>query len=189
MESAIPSSATADMSSSHLEALQTVGSLGDLFHISFAVQDLEAAMSLYATLFGGTATQTLDSESWARMPQVSDSPTRVRDRVAWLVGGALPIEFHEGGPGSPWHNPNSILDFHHVAYYVNDLDEAAAALQAHGFELEMTTVHRGTGIVGMAYLRHPNGLRVEIQGAGDCESMEAWVLGEPLILDWIKDLL
>lgn len=162
--------------------------LGEVFHLAFAVSDLHDAMGTYQSLAGGTRTDPADLEALVHAPLLSSEPIRIRGRVCWRVGNHPPIEFWQGEPGSPWHSDRPGMDFHHVAYYVDDLDDAATALRASGFEMEITPYHRGDGILGFAYLRHPGGLRVEIQGSADRAAMEAWMRGEPLVIDWFDEL-
>lgn len=162
--------------------------LGEVFHLALAVGDLDEAMSSYQSLAGGTRTEPADLEALVHAPRLSDRPIRIRGRVCWLVGNRPPIEFWQGEPGSPWHIEGQGINFHHMAYYVDDLDEAAASLIAQGFELEITPYHHGDGILGFAYLRHPGGLRVEIQGSADRPKMEAWMRGEALEIDWFGNL-
>lgn len=163
--------------------------LGEIFHIAHAVTDLEEALAIYSGLTGARGrTSPIDVDCHVRMPMVADEPVRIRGTVAWLVDGPVPVEFWQGGPGSPWTVDHGQVALHHVGYWVSDLDGAAAALAAQGFELEVTPDHNGDGILGFAYLRRGDGWRVEIQCSTDRDAMAAWMRGEPADISWFREL-
>lgn len=80
------------------------------------------------------------------------------------------------------------MPFHHIAYYVDDLDAAARSLDEQGFTLDLAPYHDGEGILGFAYFRNAGGLRIEIQNINDKPAMDAWLRGEPLQVDWFAEL-
>ncbi|MGC0422725.1 VOC family protein [Embleya sp. AB8] len=162
--------------------------LGEVFHVAYAVGDLtEAADSLIA-LNGGTVTEPVPIEALVVAPALSVDPVRVGGRLCWMPAAEPPVELWEGGAESPWSCPAGGMRFHHIGYYVDDLDAAARGLEEQGFTLDLTPYHDGEGILGFAYFRNPGGLRIEIQNIDDKPAMDAWLRGEPLQVRWFAEL-
>ncbi|GCD99050.1 VOC family protein [Embleya hyalina] len=162
--------------------------LGEVFHVAYAVEDLAGAADALIALGGGTVTEPVAMEALVVAPALSADPVRVAGRLCWVLGSQPPIELWEGDSESPWACPAGGMRFHHIAYYVDDLDEAARRLEGQGFALDLTPYHDGEGILGFAYFRSAGGLRVEIQHIDDKPAMDAWLRGEPLRVGWLAEL-
>jgi len=122
----------------------------ELYHVSYAVRDLDRALTDFQAALGGRPTEPQDFDMLVHMPLEADRPRRVRGRSAWIIGQPTPMELWEGGPGTPWQlqDGNSAPQLHHPCYWADDLDSVAARLEAIGFERELTPVHDGPGLLG-----------------------------------------
>lgn len=120
--------------------------LGRIYHLGYAVEDIDAAASFYAGNFGVepsekevveeqgiVATMFRVGESWIELVQ----PTRPDSPV-----GKFLAKHGEG--------------FHHVAFQVDDLEAALAGLKAQGVYLIDEKPRIGAGGTRMAFL-HPKG--------------------------------
>ncbi|MCX4870998.1 VOC family protein [Streptomyces sp. NBC_00257] len=162
--------------------------LGEVFHVAYAVDDLTRAADSLIALSGGTVTDPVRIEALVVAPALSADPVRVSGRLCWVLGDEPPVELWEGGAESPWFCPAGGMRFHHIAYYVDDLNAAARSLEEQGFTLDLAPYHDGEGIFGFAYFRNAGGLRIEIQNINDKPAMDAWLRGEPLQVDWFAEL-
>ncbi len=161
----------------------------EIYHVGYAVRNLERALRDFHSALGGRLTEPQEFDMLVHHPLVSATPVRIHGRSAWLVGQPTPIEFWEGGPNTPWHleESSSGLKLHHCCFWADDLDAAAERFEAIGFEREMTPVHDGPGLLGFCYLLHPSGSRVEIQSSVDKPSANKWIKsGTPKRLCWVQ---
>lgn len=120
--------------------------LGRIYHLGYAVEDIDAAACFYADNFGAEPSEkeVVDEQGIvARMFRVGESqielvqPTRPDSPV-----GRFLAKHGEG--------------FHHVAYEVKDLEAALAGLKANGVELIDERPRIGAGGTRMAFV-HPKG--------------------------------
>ncbi len=120
--------------------------LGRIYHLGYAVEDIEAASRFYEENFGVEPSEREVVEEQgivATMFRVGDSeielvqPTRPDSPV-----GKFLAKHGEG--------------FHHVAFEVEDLEEALAELKGNGVELIDESPRIGAGGARMAFL-HPKG--------------------------------
>ena len=120
--------------------------LKKIYHLGYAVEDIEAASRFYRENFGaepGEPELVEDQGIIATMFQVGEStielvqPTRPDSPVGKFLA--------KRGEG-----------FHHVAFQVDDLKEALAALKENGVELIDEEPRRGAGGTRMAFV-HPKG--------------------------------
>ena len=117
-----------------------------IHHLGYAVHDLKAATSFYQTHFGAEPEAPEEVEEQgitASMFRVGESRVEILQptREDSPVGKFL----RKRGEG-----------FHHVAFQVDDLDEALGELKADGVELIDEEPRIGAGGVRMAFI-HPKG--------------------------------
>ena len=120
--------------------------LDRIYHLGYAVRDIEAAARFYETNFGARPTEPEVVEEQgivATMFRVGDSqielvePTRPDSPVGKFLA--------KNGEG-----------FHHVAFEVEDLEGALAGLRANGVQLIDESPRIGAGGTRMAFV-HPKG--------------------------------
>lgn len=159
----------------------------DVAHICMAVDDLDAAMARYTAAFGiewgpvlvfSGEGLILPDNSTVALPVVAppygDGVTMEGLReVCSINGGAIGAEglplaalelahAEKSSPAYPiWGCPDGREYVHHIAYWVDSVEDESRHLIDQGFELELTTppadVARGFG-----YLRSPGGHRIEL---------------------------
>ena len=120
--------------------------LKKIYHLGYAVEDLNAAARFYRQYFGAVTSEPEEVEEQgvvATMFDVGESkielvqPTRSDSPVGKFLA--------KRGEG-----------FHHVAFQVDDLEEALRELRESGVELIDEKPRVGAGGTRMAFL-HPNG--------------------------------
>ncbi len=120
--------------------------LGRIYHLGYAVEDIDAAARFYAENFGAEPSEREVVEEQgivARMFRVGESqielvqPTHPDSPV-----GRFLAKHGEG--------------FHHVAFEVEDLEAALAGLRGNGVELVDERPRIGAGGTRMAFV-HPKG--------------------------------
>lgn len=120
--------------------------LGRIYHLGYAVEDIDAAAHFYVENFGAELSEkevVEDQGIVATMFRVGESrielvqPTRPESPV-----GKFLAKHGEG--------------FHHVAFQVDDLEAALAELTAKGVEIIDERPRIGAGGTRMAFL-HPRG--------------------------------
>lgn len=120
--------------------------LKKIYHLGYAVEDLESAMSFYRRHFGAEPEEPEEVEEQgivASMFQVGESmielvqPTRLDSPVGRFLEGR--------GEG-----------FHHVAFQVEDIETVLAELKTGGVELIDERPRIGAGGARMAFI-HPKG--------------------------------
>ena len=120
--------------------------LNRIYHLGYAVEDIEAASRFYAENFGaepGEPEVVEEQGIIATMFRVGESkielvqPTRPDSPVGKFLA--------KRGEG-----------FHHVAFEVDDLERALAELKRNGVELIDEEPRRGAGGTRMAFV-HPKG--------------------------------
>jgi catechol 2,3-dioxygenase-like lactoylglutathione lyase family enzyme len=127
-------------------------------HFGIVVPDLAAAMAEYGAAY---------DLSWAE-PQVRSTTMRFGDRrtemairLVWSHQGPTHFELIEEQPGTLWTREHG-APIHHIGYWAVDLAAAAEALQHRGHSLEVTRDDGTDRVSRFAYLRAPDGFRVEI---------------------------
>jgi methylmalonyl-CoA/ethylmalonyl-CoA epimerase len=120
--------------------------LNRIYHLGYAVEDIEAASEFYRENFGATPTEPEVVEEQgiiATMFRVGDSSIELVQpmRQDSPVGKFLA----KRGEG-----------FHHVAFEVDDLRVALAELKSNGVELIDEEPRRGAGGMKIAFV-HPEG--------------------------------
>ncbi|HEV8295867.1 MAG TPA: VOC family protein [Acidimicrobiales bacterium] len=82
-------------------------------------------------------------------------------RRAYARAGSLIIELLSGAPETSWHT-TAVFDFHHYAYWSEDLGEETLRLVADGWHVEATLAAEGGRPSGFAYLARADSPRVEL---------------------------
>lgn len=156
----------------------------EVSHIAYAVDRLENWMDTYGGAIGGEWTHILDFDTQWRSVLTGEVRHMV-GRSVWLNGQHPPIELWEGGENSPFYVPPGTHQLHHIGIWGEDLPGKVASLEATGYELEYTPLvteelpPTDGEFRGFAYMRHPDGIRVEIHSASFREGIKRWLAGGP----------
>ncbi|MBV9749225.1 MAG: VOC family protein [Acetobacteraceae bacterium] len=144
----------------------------NLDHVGLVVPDLEQAVRFFVDLLGAEELFRFDegpgTENPADLHQVFDVDPRSRLRIAMLrLGPTVNIELLEyAAPEQRREMPrNSDVDAPHLAFWVEDMDVAAAYLAAHGCTLlggPFTSKDGPKAGQSIRYARTPWGLSIEI---------------------------
>jgi catechol 2,3-dioxygenase-like lactoylglutathione lyase family enzyme len=159
----------------------------DFWHVSMAVDDLDAAMARYSQAFGiewGRVLEftsgglVLSPEVTMEMPVISpvhgDGASMEGLRQVCGVNVGMPgleglpvggIELSCAEKFSPaytiWGAPDGREYMHHVAYWVDDVQDESRRLLERGFVVELAN-RPGVAGPGFAYVVSPEGLRIEL---------------------------
>jgi len=120
--------------------------LNRIYHLGYAVEDIEAASEFYRENFGATPTE----------PEVVEEQGIIA--TIFMVGESSIELIQPTRPDSP---VGKFLakrgeGFHHVAFEVDDLRVALAELKSNGVELIDEVPRRGAGGMKIAFV-HPEG--------------------------------
>lgn len=100
-----------------------------------------------------------------------DGPTEINLR-AWYSKTVPHLEVVQAIPGTVW-SPAAGSGIHHLGYWVEDVAYSLALLEAEGYVREAAGV-RPDGQPYWAYLRHPEGIRVELVSQALQPTMERY---------------
>ena len=119
--------------------------LNRIYHLGYAVEDIEAASRFYRENFGVEPTE----------PEVIEEQGIIA--TMFRVGESMVELVQPTGPDTP---VGRFLErrgegFHHVAYQVNDLEAALRELRNSGFEIIDEEPRVGAGGTKMAFI-HPS---------------------------------
>jgi len=137
-------------------------------HLGLCVSDLDRSLRFYCDGLGFTrgGGYDLDSAAQTGLDRSLEVDGRARIRSQFISHGTLQIELlafvdpPAGGTPSPRRN---LLGLTHLAFFVDDVDEAAARLAAcGGTVLDDTRSNPGVELV---FVADPDGVRVELMGA------------------------
>jgi hypothetical protein len=140
-----------------------VGIPGVHYHVGIATRDLDEAMSAVGALFGLTWAEVAGGVA-TPMSGPDGEVDWVLNRVVHSMGGPMRVELLEGGPGSVW-DTDELAVLHHVAYWVDDVAESVAALEADGWSLDVTIATEDGRPSMFAYMTKPGNARVELTEA------------------------
>ncbi|WP_033292430.1 VOC family protein [Amycolatopsis jejuensis] len=166
-----------------------MGITWELGHIAYAVADLDAAMKQFQEAYDGHWADPVELNTDWKSARTG-ATEHVTGTAVWLVGPQPPIELWHGPAGGPFDVGSASIVQHHIGYFCPDLAGQIQRLQGLGYVVEFTPA---TGpdspptdgdFRGWAYLRHPDGSRIELQRAADKPGIERWLAGGPLRLDW-----
>lgn len=147
--------------------------LAGLEHVGLTVPDIDAATRFFADVLGGEALYDIgpfaSPDDWMAVHLVVQPRARIhRLRVLKLANGPA-LELFEvlaepvSGPQPPrWTAPSAGW---HMAFYVDDMDQALAALKAHAVEIQSGPVTMTEGpSAGLTwlYFSAPWGLQLEL---------------------------
>ena len=135
--------------------------LGRPAHVGHIVTDLDEAMDRYTAELG---LQWATPVSYGRAPHAS--------RFTCSTAGPLTVELIQEVPGTVW-TAEQGFPLHHLAYWVDGLDDALRTLTGRGLRLES----RGPTF---AYLRSSPGLRIELMDRALEQAWERWLAGGQL---------
>jgi hypothetical protein len=127
-------------------------------HIGVIVGDLREAMATYSSALGLEWAEPRRHTTAFRFPSVNDEVVTLD--VVWSLGGPIHYELIEDRHGTIWSMDNPGV-LHHVGYWIDKLVDAVGVLNGAGFAVEATLPGESPAS-GFAYLRHPEGLRVEL---------------------------
>jgi catechol 2,3-dioxygenase-like lactoylglutathione lyase family enzyme len=141
--------------------------LGPVGHVGIVVADLPSAMVAFART--GVRWSTVQHPvARLRMPD-----GRLQEiEVGYVAqGGGEPRLKLIGGVSGTYFRPAPGV--HHLAHWVDDLDQATAALVADGHVVEATG-EEPDGTASYRYLRGPAGLRIELGLRANRADFDAW---------------
>jgi catechol 2,3-dioxygenase-like lactoylglutathione lyase family enzyme len=172
----------------------------DISHICVAVDDLEAAMTMYSQSFGvdkwGPLLEFTEDNMDVASPLLGDRVSMVGLREVWARSGSTVVT--EGPPFAPlelahaerfspafsiWGCPDGRHYLHHICYWVDDLEAESAHLVEQSFARELTMAP-GDPARGFAYHLSPTGMRVELMRREDKPAIARWLETGELDLDW-----
>jgi len=129
---------------------------GRLDHVGIAVPDLDEAIAFYRDVFAMCCVhQEINEEQGVReaMLAVGDGETQIQLLAPLSADSTIATFLERGGPG-----------IQQLAYTVNDIDEASAALRAKGLRLLYDEPKRGTAgsRVNFVHPKDAGGVLVEL---------------------------
>jgi methylmalonyl-CoA/ethylmalonyl-CoA epimerase len=127
-----------------------------LDHVGIAVPDLDEAIAFYRDTFGlRTMSEEVNEEQGVReaMLAVGDGETQIQLLAPLSADSTIATFLERGGPG-----------IQQLAYTVDDIDEASAALRAKGLRLLYDEPKRGTAgsRVNFVHPKDAGGVLVEL---------------------------
>jgi catechol 2,3-dioxygenase-like lactoylglutathione lyase family enzyme len=178
----------------------------DISHICIAVDDLEAAMTMYSQAFGASKWGPLmefSDDMDVASPLLGEQVSMVGLREIWSLCGSsvvteqppvappfAPLELAQAERFSPafsiWGCRDGRHYVHHIAYWVDDLEAESEHLLENGFARELT-IAPGDRARGFAYHLSPTGMRVEIQSRSDKAAHARWLTTGEIKLDWLPE--
>ncbi|MET0896468.1 MAG: VOC family protein [Mycobacterium sp.] len=128
---------------------------GDCFHTGIIVDDLDSATARFTAVSGYEWTRPIEATVPVHTAGADfDLPLRFVYSLQ-----APHLELIQEVPDTLWSAPPG-APIHHLAYWVDDLDAAAAGLESAGFRLEARP--SGDQLTKFAYFVGPAGVRLEI---------------------------
>jgi catechol 2,3-dioxygenase-like lactoylglutathione lyase family enzyme len=136
-------------------------------HLGLCVSDLDRSIRFYCDGLGFERAESyeLDSSAAEGLDRALEVPGRAVLRSQYIAYGDLRIELLYFSSPQPIGEPSAHRNqrgLTHLAFYVDDVDAAAAHLSAHGGTIiDSTRTKPGIDIV---FLADPDGTRVELMG-------------------------
>lgn len=139
-------------------------------HIGFTVPDLDEAHAFLTDVLGCEQVYTLgpkqSGDDWMRTHLGVHPRTVIREIRFYRLGRGANFEvfLYESADGQNPQPRNSDIGGYHIAFYVDDLDEAVAYLRSHGVEVmgDPTASRQGAEGQRWIYFRSPWGLQFEL---------------------------
>jgi catechol 2,3-dioxygenase-like lactoylglutathione lyase family enzyme len=129
----------------------------DLYHTGIVVANLEAAARRLSGVAGYTWTDVVEYEI-----EIVTQQGRQTVDLRFVYSVEAPhLELIQEMPGTPWtaSRDNAV---HHLGYFTDDIQSAMAALEAHGFTMEMGNSTDGGRPNMFAYFVDTDGTRIEL---------------------------
>ena len=144
----------------------------DQFHVGIVVDDLDAALTDFAALFGHEWCPKLSVST----PVVLPDGEATLDLVFTYSKTEPRVEVIQSMPGTLW-VPAEDSGIHHLGYWSDDVAADAALLTARGYPAEAAGV-RPDGTAVWAYHRGASGPRIEIVSRDIAPGLEQyWASG------------
>ncbi len=140
-------------------------------HVNVIARDWRRLVDFYQDVFGCTPVPPERDQRGEWLDAVTGVPgTHIRGLHLRLPGGSATLEIYsyEDGEPRPKIRPNT-PGFSHIAFVVDDVDEAARSVLAHGGSavgrVGQITIE-GVGRLRLQYLADPEGNIIEVQQRG-----------------------
>jgi catechol 2,3-dioxygenase-like lactoylglutathione lyase family enzyme len=140
-------------------------------HLGLQVENLDRAFTLLTELFGLTFAEPITG--WPISVEVDDGIEESEGRFTVSRQGPPYLEVTENVAGSEvWRSDGGPLAFHHLGFWVDDVEAESARLTAAGYPAQA----RGLDEQGRyRYTYHEvEGMRVEMAGASARPAFERW---------------
>jgi catechol 2,3-dioxygenase-like lactoylglutathione lyase family enzyme len=146
----------------------------ELSHTGFVVDDLEAAMNEYESLFGVRwAKPVVTRAKW----RVGGEIHQVESRVTYSAGRPHHIELMQqiAGPRFP---QGSGPPSNHLGFWADDVAAATAELETHGYRVAFYGTDDSGALVGYSFLVPPSGgMIIELVSSARRPAVESWCMG------------
>ena len=139
-------------------------------HFGFTVPDLDEAEQFLVEVLGAVRVYTLPGKSgqddWMSVQLGVHPRTAIREIRFYRLGNGANLEVFDyaAADGQAPQPRNSDIGGHHLALYVDDMDEAVAHLRANGVEVMGEPVASANAAAGQRwlYFRSPWGMQFEL---------------------------
>lgn len=150
-------------------------------HIGFTVPDLEEAERFLVDILGAERIYTLGAKQsdtgWMRTHLGVHERTVIHEIRFFRLGHGSNFEvfLYDSADGQEPQPRNSDIGGHHLAFYVEDMDEALAFLRAEGVEVMGEPTASSGPAVGQrwVYFRSPWGMQFELVSFPEGKAYEA----------------
>ena len=140
-------------------------------HIGIQVEDLAEACALLTELFGLTFAEPISD--WPIKVQVGDDIEHSQGTFTVSRQGPPFLEVTQNVAGSQvWHSDGRPITFHHLGFWVDDVEGASERLAAAGYPIQAGGLD-ASGRYRYTY-HDVNGLRVEMADARARAPFERW---------------
>jgi catechol 2,3-dioxygenase-like lactoylglutathione lyase family enzyme len=149
-------------------------------HVGFTVPDLDMAERFLVDVLGAVPIYVLDAkradDDWMTVQLGVHSRTVIREIRFYRLGNGTNLEVfqYDSADGQAPQPRNSDIGGHHLALYVDDMDEAVADLRAQGVEIMGEPVASAGASSGQRwlYFRSPWGMQFELVSFPDGKAYE-----------------
>ncbi len=133
------------------------------YHLGIATSDAPRARDALGELFGCEWTDIVDQND----VHLFDGERTVVHSCAVAHSQLEPfsIELLQGSPGSIWET-RRIMEVHHLGFWSTDVEGDIRAMQARGWEIDLTFVDERGSYENFAYMSKPGAIRIEFADMG-----------------------
>ena len=150
-------------------------------HLGITVPDMQEAEDFLVRVLGATPVYTLPGkqadDEWMAVQLGVDPRTTITDIRFFRLGNGCNLEVFtfDSADGQAPAPRNSDIGGHHLALYVDDIDEAVSYLREHGVEVMGRPVASNDGALGQhwVYFRAPWGMQFELVSYPDGKAYQA----------------